>query len=139
MDSVMLVAADVARMHIQSDVAHADPAQVMQFEHLMRDAQTRPAGVEVGGDEYVARPESPFDALGSNLLRVGSELSHNFQTRLDQANVTVREFDPANPNAMQQLVELQHGVLSASFQLHFATSLVESANRGFSTLFHMQG
>lgn len=135
MDGVMMVAHEAARVNAQPSIGSADLAQVVEFERLMRDAQMSSPGI----DQYVAKAESPMDVLTSNLQRIGGEISHNFLSKMEQTDVKMRDFDPLSPTASQQLIDLQNGVLSASFQLHFCTSLVESANRGFSTLFHMQG
>jgi hypothetical protein len=152
MDGVAIVVNEAARMNAQGSGGAANPAHVAQFEQLMQDA---PAAANAASntshvaaphqvdapppDLYIGRPDSPTEVLASHLLRAGSEASRNFRTQIDGMNAKLEALDPMSPASTQQLLEIQSDMMSASFQLSFTTSLVESATRGFSTLFHMQG
>lgn len=136
MDSLALVTKHLAQMDAAVGAAKADPMQVAAFERLMQGEKTDPSMPDV----YTPRTESPMDALSDAMWRTGKQISASF---LEKSAAALGGTDPANTSnpmaAMDRLLQMQQGLMHASFQLQFTTSLVESANKGISSLFHMQG
>jgi hypothetical protein len=148
----------VAVQEIANQAAHAipqpasapvaDAAQVARFEQLLNEAQGKPTMQAPGAtnatnapfDVYVPRAESPMETFGANMLRIGDEVSTAFRKSTEQMNLNWKDGDTLDPaSAMQQMADMQRGMFNVSFQLQFVTSLVASANRGVTALFHMQG
>ena len=116
----------------------ADPLQVAEFARLMQQGQVAQAMPDV----YIAQQITPTDALSAAVMRAGMQISASFREQSAQGLAVA----PANASdtagmedRMTQLFQMQKGLMDSSFQLQFASSLVESANRGISSLFHMQG
>ena len=136
MDGVKVVADQAVQASVVAGVGHADPKQVAEFERLMQD----PMPNQLGLDRYINRVESPMDAFSSAAMRVGGEISRAFQVQAAKSTTVLSPEQLSNPAAvMERIIDLQKGLMTATFQIQFATSLVESANKGISTLFRMQG
>lgn len=136
MDGLALVTQQLAQRDAAVGAARADPMQVAEFERLMQEANTDQSAPDI----YTPRTESPMDAVSDAMWRTGKQISANF---LEKSAAALGAADSANTSdpmvAMDRLLQVQQGLMHASFQLQFTTSLVESANKGISSLFHMQG
>lgn len=136
MDGLTVVANQFPQLDAVVTATKPDPVQIAEFERLMQESKTGQSTLDV----YTPRVESTMDALSAAMLRTGKQISATFLEQSEAAFGGTGPVDMNDPAAfMDRALHMQKGLMHAAFQLQFATSLVESANKGISTLFHMQG
>ena len=113
-----------------------DPAKVAEFEKLMSSGTAGSNGIA----QYQIRTEPSTSGFSSDIMRLGAEISRDYRKEKAQIDRRILSLESTDPvTALRQTFMIQAGTQAHIYRLQLATSLVESINRGFSTLFHLQG
>ena len=135
MQEISLAANFLAAQHQeQQRVSVADPKQVAEFERLMNSTQSPGAPM----DRYMAPPESPLEVASSNVVRLGTDISHSFRNEMRGIDAKMGAIDVTSPEALFAVTELQMHAYGTMYQVHLATALAGQASKGLQTLLQMQ-
>ncbi|HYD63750.1 MAG TPA: hypothetical protein VEC35_25570 [Noviherbaspirillum sp.] len=136
MENPVSAVPQVAKVDVAPGMGGVDPAKVAEFERLMSSGTAGSNGIA----QYQIRTEPSTSGWTSDILRMGAEISRDYRKERVQVHRRIVSLDPTDPiTALRQTFMIQAGTQAQIYRLQLATSVVESINRGFSTLFQLQG
>ena len=146
MENPVMVVQQAAKVEaVKTDAAMgmsgADPVKIAEFEKLMANGTN--GTIDTAGIsryQVQAQGEASAPGWGGDIVRVGTEISREYRKEMGQISQQMLSFDPNDPvGALRQTMVVQAATQAQMFKLQFATSIVDSVNRGITTLFRLQG